>query len=203
MSNEHNRGRKLPPETLTGGEVCALLGECNAHASTGVRNRALLTVLYRGMLRTSEALDLMPKDFDVKAGTLRVLHGKGDKHRLVGLDETACAIVARWFDRRERHDLNGRHRLFCTLGGSRLNSSYVRTLMKRLGHAAGIEKRVHAHGLRHTGAAEMLAEGFDIGVISRQLGHRSIATTAKYLDHISPQRVIDAARSRKWEGQMT
>jgi site-specific recombinase XerD len=67
-----------------------------------------------------------------------------------------------------------------------------------LGRKAGIYKRCHAHGLRHTMAAQMRAEGIDILVISRQLGHRSISTTARYLDHLAPMAVVEAVRKREW-----
>jgi integrase len=68
----------------------------------------------------------------------------------------------------------------------------------RLGKAARIDKRVHAHGLRHTHAAELRAEGVDIVIISRQLGHRGLATTVRYLDHIAPTAVIEAIGKRAW-----
>ena len=64
----------------------ALIRACSPRAPTGVRNRALLVVLYRGGLRVGEALALYPKDLDRRRGTIRVLHGKGDKARTVGLD---------------------------------------------------------------------------------------------------------------------
>jgi len=60
-------------------------------------------------------------------------------------------------------------------------------MLKRLGTRAGIDKRVQAHGLRHTHAAQLRIEGVDIAIISRQLGHSSIATTARYLDHLAPR----------------
>jgi len=83
-----------------------------------------------------------------------------------------------------------------------MTDAYVRVMLKRLGARAGIDKRVHAHGLRHTHAAQLRAEGVDIAIISRQLGHSSIATTARYLDHIAPTAVIEAMRRRGWnEGQ--
>jgi len=63
---------------------------------------------------------------------------------------------------------------------------------------AGIDKRVHAHGLRHTHAAQLRAEGIDIGIISKQLGHSSISTTARYLDHLAPRAVIETMRNRTW-----
>ncbi len=78
--------------------------------------------------------------------------------------------------------------------------AYVRVMLKRLAARAGIEKRVHAHGLRHTHAAQLRAEGVDIAIISRQLGHTSITTTARYLDHIAPMAVIETMRSRVWTG---
>jgi len=91
--------------------------------------------------------------------------------------------------------------LFCTLQGNPLLSSYCRSLLTRLGKKAGIEKRVHPHGLRHTGAAELRAEGVDIGIISRQLGHSSIATTSRCLDHVMPGQVVGAMRKREWSAE--
>ena len=84
-----NKGRKLPPEPLTAEEVKGLIRACSKRASTGVRNRALIVVLYRAGLRISEALALLPKDLDAQASTIRVLHGKGDHDRVVGLDAGA------------------------------------------------------------------------------------------------------------------
>ena len=92
-----------------------------------------------------------------------------------------------------------RSTLFCTLDGEPVQTAYVRALLPRLARRAKIAKRVHPHGLRHTGAAELRAEGVDIGVISKQLGHASIATTARYLDHIQPQQVIKTMQQREWE----
>src|ERR1035438_6355127 len=73
---------------------------CSAKASTGLRNRALLTVLYRAGLRIAEALALRLKDVNVEAGTLTVLHGKGDRRRVVGLDAGAAAVLGQWLERR-------------------------------------------------------------------------------------------------------
>jgi len=196
---EIQNGRKLPPEVLTADEVNRLLKACSKRAPTGIRNRALIAVLYRAQLRISEALALRPKDLDRKAGTIRVLHGKGDKARTVAMDEAGWALVDLWQMARSKCGANGRQPLFCTLQRRPMTPAYIRQLFPRLARKAGIDKRVHAHGLRHTGAAEMRAEGVDIGVISRQLGHSSIATTARYLDHIAPQAVIDAVKARKWE----
>jgi len=189
--------RRFPPEILTDAEVSRLLEACGP-TPAGVRNQALIAVLYRGGLRINEALDLYPKDLDLEAGSIRVLHGKGGKARTVGIDVGACAIVEHWLAIRRELGLNGTHPALCTLAGARMGDAYIRVLLPRLGRKAGIEKRVHAHGLRHTHAAELRVEGVDIGIISKQLGHRSIATTARYLDHIAPQDVIAAMRGRAW-----
>ncbi len=141
-----NKGKTYPPEVLTEDEVKTLIRACSNRAPTGIRNRALITVIYRAGLRLSEALAVQPKDINPDAGTVTVLHGKGDKRRVVGLDPGSMAIVLRWVDKRHQHGLTGRSRLFCTLRGRPLHSSYVRTLLHRLGVKAGIQKRVHPHG---------------------------------------------------------
>jgi site-specific recombinase XerD len=95
-----NKGKKYPPEVLTPDEVRGLIEACSNRAPTGIRNRALIVAMYRGGLRVGETLALRPKDVDTAAGTLTVLHGKGDRRRVVGLDPGAMAIVGRWLDAR-------------------------------------------------------------------------------------------------------
>ena len=133
-----------------------------------------------------------------EAGSIRILNGKGGRARTVGIDPAASAVVDRWLEVRSELGLNGTNPVLCTCAGGRMGDAYVRVLLPRLGRKAGIEKRVHAHCFRHTHAAQLRAEGVDIGIISKQLGHRSIATTARYLDHIAPQQVIEAIRKRVW-----
>lgn len=192
--------RRLPPEVLTEPEVRALLAACGEFSPVAMRNRALIAVLYRSGLRISEALALEPKDIDLAAGQLRVMHGKGDRHRVVGIDPGAGAMVAAWVAERERIGLPMTTPLLSTMRGTRVTTAYVRRWMKQLAAKAGIAKRVHAHGLRHTHAAQLREEGFDIGIISKQLGHRSILTTIRYLDHVQPTAVIEAVRGREWAG---
>ena len=193
-----NKGRRLPAELLSGEEVRALLRACSSRAPTGIRNRALIAVLYRGGLRISEALALLPKDVDSSQGTLTVLHGKGDRRRTVGMDPAAFALLERWVDCRRQLGLSGRRPVFCTLAGEPLDSSYVRRLLPRLAARAGVEKRVHPHGLRHAHAAELAAEGVPVNVVQQQLGHGSLATTDRYLRHIAPAERVAAMRAREW-----
>lgn len=194
-----NRGLKLPAEVLTEAEVSALVRACSNKAPTGIRNRALLVLLYRGGLRIGEALALRPKDLDRVAGTIRVLHGKGDKARTIGLDPQAFAMLERWLDKRAALGINGHSTVFCTLKGEPVSASYVRTLLPRLGRRAGVEKRVHAHGLRHTHAAELAREGVPARLIQAQLGHESLQTTDTYLRRIAPTELIQAMQRRAWK----
>ncbi|HYE63780.1 MAG TPA: site-specific integrase [Phycisphaerales bacterium] len=189
--------RRLPAEVLTNDEVLRLLNACPS-TPTGLRNRALIAVLYRAGLRVSEALALHPKDVELAAGTIRVLHGKGDRSRTVGIDPGGAAVLAIWLEVRAQAGFGPAHSIFCVAGGASLSSGYVRRMFQQLGAKAGITKRVHPHGLRHTHAAQLRAEGVDIGIISKQLGHRSITTTATYLDHIAPMAVIGAIAGRRW-----
>ena len=92
-----NKGLKLPAEPLTPNEVKALINACSKRAVTGIRNRALIVVLYRAGLRVSEALALQPKDLDPIASTIRVLHGKGDIQMQLGHSSLATT------DRYVRH----------------------------------------------------------------------------------------------------
>jgi integrase/recombinase XerD len=197
-SNGRKPTRRYPPEVLTDAEVRALMDACPSTSATGLRNRALLAVLYRTGLRISEALDLYPKDVDLERGAIRVLHGKGDKARVVGVDRGALIILNRWLDVRACCGHGPHHRIFCTHSGHRLTAGYVRRWLPILGRRAGIAKRVHAHGLRHTHAAQLREEGVDIGIISKQLGHASISTTAHYLDHIVPTAVVRTIGRREW-----
>jgi site-specific recombinase XerD len=194
-----NKGQRFPAEILTSDEIKALLKVCSTRAPTGIRNRALLVALYRGGLRISEALALKPKDLDREHGTVRVLHGKGNRSRVVGLDVTAFAVIECWLERRAELHINGRHRLFCTLEGKPLDASYVRHLLPRLASKAGIEKRVHPHALRHTHAAELAREGVPLNLIQAQLGHSNVATTSRYLAHIAPTELISTMQGREWE----
>jgi len=190
--------RKRPIQVLTSHEVALLLRQCSPAAPTGIRNRALITVMYRGGLRADEALALKAADLTPANGTIRVLHGKGDKPRTVSIDDGAMALVQRWADARTR--LGHRHGpLFCTLAGGELSDRYVRTMLTRIGRKAGIDKRVHPHVLRHSHAAELAAEGVPMHVIRDQLGHEHLSTTDTYLKDIAPTEVIAMGRNRpRW-----
>lgn len=200
-----NAGRKLPPEPLTPGEVLALVAAASNRSSSGIRLRALIGVLYGAGLRLAEALSLRPSDVDTRAGVVRVRNGKGGRSRTVGLDPQGAALLDRWLDRRTRYGLNGRHPIFCTYEvgrvGRPLDPRYVRATLARLGARAGIEKRVHPHGLRHSLAFDLAQRGVPPHQIQAQLGHASLAVTDRYVRHLMPADVVAVMRSRDWGGE--
>jgi integrase/recombinase XerD len=210
MPRPAKKSAKRPIEVLTPAEVSALLRQCSTAAPTGIRNRALITVLYRGALRINEALELTASDINPAEGTIRVLHGKGDEPRTAWVDEGAMAMIQRWMDIRNRYPrrtCQGRRGayvpLFCTLKGGPLNDRYVRPMLHRIADAkhANIGKRVHPHGFRHSWSHDRAMEGVPAVVIQAQLGHKHLSTTDAYLRDIAPADVIATLRKMvpKWE----
>ncbi len=196
-----NYGRTFPAEILTPAEIGRLLAACG-RGPAGLRARALIVVMWRGGLRCQEALDLELRDVDREAGTLTVRHGKGNKRRVVGLDPQAFAVLEQWLANRQALLVPRGSRVFCTItqpgAGRPLGAAYWREAIKRLGQRAGIEKRVHCHGLRHTHAVELMREHTNVLTISRQLGHSNIAITQRYLDHLEPGEVVEVMQQREW-----
>jgi integrase len=197
---EPARSRRRPPEALTPAEVRALLGQCG-RGWAGVRNKALIVVLWRTGLRCAEALELRPADVDLRAGAIRVRHGKGDRSRTVGIDPEAVAVVEAWMRLRAQLPYP-RQNLFCTISepkpGRPLDDSYVRTMLRRLRRRAGVTRRVHPHAFRHTYTVECSREGIAPELLRRQLGHASLHTTTVYLQGIAAADVIETMQRRAW-----
>lgn len=193
-----NKGRRYPIEILTRNEIVMILDVISATSWTGVRNRALFAVMYRSGLRVSEALHLRSKDIDAENCMIRVLFGKGQRARTVGIDPGGIEFIEAWERKRPEIPITNDAPLFCSSSGRMLWSSYVRQFMVKAGQKAGIHKRVHSHGLRHTFAFELVMEGVQLPIIQRQLGHGWISSTAVYLDHIAPAEVVDRIRARSW-----
>ena len=148
-------------------------------------------MLWRSGLRISEALALELRDLDLDAGSLRVRHGKGVASRPRRCWPDSWIAAASWAPAR-------RAPIFCTLAGGRIDTSYVRRLLPRLAAHAGVDRRVHAHGLRHTHAAELAREDTAINIIRDALGHSTLAVTDRYLRDVAPMHVIDTIHARRW-----
>jgi site-specific recombinase XerD len=192
--------RSLEADLLTRQDIEALLRACSRRAPTGVRNRALIVLLWRCGLRISEALDLRPKDIDFDEGTVIVQRGKGGKRRVVGIDAGALAVVSRWVEVRSGLGVRPGAPLVCTLQGGRVDPSYARHLLPRLARRAGIQRRVHCHALRHAHAVELEREGAPLSTIRDVLGHSSAAVTDRYLRRVGGSAAAEFGRSRIWAG---
>jgi len=188
---------RRPAETLTEAEVEKLLASCSRRGSAGKRMRAMIELMYGTGLRMSEALSLEFRDLDPDKGTVLIRHGKGDQSRVVGMPDRAWTALELWLATRDgKLGLRRTGPVFCKLGGGPLDDRAVRAAFTRLGQKAGLQKRIHAHGLRHTITREMVDEGLSLRVIQAMLGHRSIATTARYVGRIAPAEVVNAMRNR-------
>jgi site-specific recombinase XerD len=193
-----SKGKTYPVEILTPEEIRALAAHCSTTTNTGIRHRALIVLLYRTGLRIGEALALRPKDVNLEIGSVVVLHGKEDKLPTVGIDPGANPHIEAWLKRRTTLRPPPHAPLFCKLNGGQMDPSDVRKMLRRLAVRAGISKRVHPHGLRHTHAYELAMEDVLMPIIQRQLGHSSLQSTSVYLSPIAPKLVIETMGKREW-----
>lgn len=196
-NNGSNKGKSFDADVLVGDEVERLLAAGNK-SETAVRDRSLIVLAYRSGLRCSEILALAPKDIDIERGTISVHHGKGDKARVVAMDPAAWSQLVQWLDLRATWSPAADARLFCTRDGRPINDRQVRAMFARRAAKAGINKHVHAHGLRRTMASELAAEGVNVLDIGTILGHSNVATTNTYLKRINPTSAINAMKGRAW-----
>jgi integrase/recombinase XerD len=197
-----NQGMTFKPEPLTEAEAARLVDAISGDGPIAARNRALVSMLWRSGLRITELLALKPSDVDLAAGTVRVLNGKGGEDRVSTIDWRCIGHVRYWEGVRRELGLNGRQRLFCSIGkgetrrpGRPMHPSYVRRLLPKLAARAGIEKRCHPHGMRHTFSNELLDRGVPLQHISAALGHRHISTTDLYLRRMNPAETVAAIRA--------
>jgi integrase/recombinase XerC len=185
-------GRRLP-SFLPKDEATQLLDAGPAAGAAGLRDRALVELLYASGLRVAECCGLDVDDLDEGRRTVRVL-GKGDKERVVPVGETALEALAAYLAMRGR----ARGALFRNARGGRLTTRSALRIVKGLARRAGLGQRVTPHTLRHSFATHMLGEGADLRLIQELLGHSRLSTTQRYT-HVSPEhlmRVYDATHPR-------
>lgn len=192
------KGRRTLPEVLDTGEARLLLEEAARHAATdgptGIRDAAILELLYATGIRVAELVGLDVDDLDGERRTVRVL-GKGDKQRTVPYGVPADRALRRWTgDARARLTTpRSGPALFLGVRGGRLDQRAVRTLVHaRLADVPGAPD-LGPHGLRHTAATHLLEGGADLRAVQEILGHASLATTQIYT-HVSTDRLRAAYR---------
>jgi integrase/recombinase XerD len=192
------QGRRLPV-FLTLEEVEALLAAPPDTGSAGLRDRAMLEVLYATGLRVSELVSLTLNAVRLDAGYL-VARGKGNKERMVPLGRRAVAACQAWLARGRAPLLRGRTSaaLFVGPRGRALTRQGVWKLLRRHALAAGIRKPLSPHKLRHSFATHLVERGADLRSVQAMLGHADLATTQIYthLDSRRLRAVYDRAHPR-------
>jgi integrase/recombinase XerD len=169
------------PEVLSAEEVDMLEGAIDLSKWEGQRNRAIIEVLFSCGLRVSELVNLKLSDLFIQEQYVRIL-GKGSKERLVPISPRAIKELDYWFmDRREMKIKPGEEDfVFLNRRGAHLTRVMILIMIKETAVAAGIQKTISPHTLRHSFATALLEGGADLRAIQAMLGHESIGTTEIY-----------------------
>jgi integrase/recombinase XerD len=171
-------GRYLPA-VLSVEEVTAILESVDTSSATGLRDRAILEMLYGCGLRVSEAVHLRISDIFFDEGFVRII-GKGDKQRIVPLGEVAADAVRAYLAGVPRSGGEESDFLFLNRAGKPLSRVSMFNLVKKQAMAAGIHKEISPHTFRHSFATHLIENGADLRVVQEMLGHESILTTEIY-----------------------
>src|SRR4051812_21182999 len=184
------RGKRLP-EVLTRGEVQSLLSQPKGTDPVGLRDRALLEVMYACGLRASEVIGLEVADVDLDEGLLRA-RGKGSKERVVPVGRAAVAAMRAYLSRGRPALVrtNPERALFVNFRGQGLTRQGLYKIVRRHAVTAGLADRMSPHTLRHTFATHLLSGGCDLRSVQEMLGHADVATTQLYT-HLSSERLKD------------
>jgi integrase/recombinase XerD len=175
------------PEFLTGTEVEALLAAPD-ETTLGVRDAAMLELMYATGLRVSELVGLPRHQYDAVEGLLRV-RGKGDKERLVPVGDRARDLISRWLGVRPLLDPAGAApELFVGRRGKGMTRQNFWERVVRHARAAGLRLPVYPHVLRHSFATHLLENGADLRAVQAMLGHAAITTTQIYT-HVTRARL--------------
>lgn len=186
---ETPRGWKRLPKTLSSIDVEALLKQPEPATPIGMRDKAMLELLYATGLRVSELVGLKLNDINLERGYLIVI-GKGSKERAVPMGETASAIVQEYRGRARRALLKGRDsdHLFISSQHRGITRQMFWERIKYYARKAGIGRTVSPHTLRHSFATHLLDNGADLRAVQAMLGHADISTTQIYT-HVSRERL--------------
>lgn len=184
------RQRMRTPGTLTEQQVERLLAAPDVLDKLGLRDRAMLELLYASGLRVSELVTLRTVQLGLNEGVLRVT-GKGSKERLVPFGQEAGAWLQRYLDE-SRAQILGEHRvseaLFVTSQGHGMSRQMFWKLIRKYALVAGIHQHLSPHTLRHAFATHLLNHGADLRVVQMLLGHADISTTQVYT-HVARERL--------------
>ncbi len=182
-------GMKTLPEVLTVAEVKRMLATPDTSTKIGIRDRAVLELLYDTGMRRGELAGLDLGDVDLDGGTVKIRSGKGRIGRLAPLGQEASRWLSAYLKEARpalaKNDGTNRA-LFLSKIGTRLDPELVRRTVKLAARAAKIEKRVYTHTLRHSVATHLVQNGADIVTVQKLLGHATAATTSAIYTRVAP-----------------
>lgn len=198
---EMPRVEKHLPEVLSVEEIDAMIAQIDMSKAEGHRNRAIIEMLYGSGLRVSELIELKLSNIYREEGYMRIL-GKGSKQRLVPISPIADEQFSYWLADRNMLDIKPEATDIAFLNhyGRQLTRAMIFTIVKRLAEAAGIQKTISPHTLRHSFATHLLQNGADLRIIQQLLGHESIVTTEIYT-HVNIQDLREAVLKYHPENQ--
>mgnify|MGYP002619820470 CR=1 FL=1 len=186
--------RSRLPAVLPKDDVSDLIEAPHRAGVRGLRDRAILEVLYGAGLRVSECaqLDIDHLRWEGHAASVRVVRGKGGKDRVVPLGRPAANALREYLDRRGElaKPRSPKEALFLGDRGGRMNVRSIRNLVYRRCDATGARSRIAPHGLRHSFATHLLEHGCDLRTIQGLLGHASLSTTQRYT-HLGMGQLIE------------
>jgi integrase/recombinase XerD len=177
------------PETMNELQVERLLDGVSVNAQRGLRDRAILELLYASGLRVSELVNARLENLDLDARFIRVT-GKGNKTRIVPIGTKACDAIQLYLSR-ERPGMVKKKtgsEIFLNSRGSKLTTVRIWQIVKQCAKVAGLDLNVYPHLLRHSFATHLLSNGADLRVIQEMLGHADISTTEIYT-HVDQKRL--------------
>lgn len=183
------RQRMRTPGTLTEAQVEALLAAPDLYETLGLRDRAMLELMYASGLRVSELVELKTVHVGLNEGILRIT-GKGSKERLVPFGAEAGVWLQRYLVEARPVILNGQgsDALFVTARGGSMTRQMFWKLVKKYAIRSGITQALSPHTLRHAFATHLLNHGADLRVVQMLLGHADISTTQVYT-HVARERL--------------
>jgi len=168
--------RKTLPDILTDEEAKRLIEIPNKRYYTGLRNKALITLMINTGLRVSEVTKLKTNHVDLNSRSLKVVNGKGHKDRNLIIPEHTAELLKQWNKKRSQGEY-----LFNTKEGKQLKVRYLQAMIKRYSTRAKIDKNIYPHTLRHTFATNFYRQTKDIETLRKLLGHSDISTTQIYI----------------------
>ena len=184
------RTERYLPETMNELQVDRLLDGIDVNAPRGLRDRAILELLYASGLRVSELVNAKLENLDLDARFIRVT-GKGNKTRLVPVGGKACDAIRAYLDGARPECVTkrtGSEIFLSTRGGRKITTVRVWQIVKDCAKRAGLDLNVYPHLLRHSFATHLLSNGADLRIIQELLGHADISTTQIYT-HVDQQRL--------------